>query len=103
MEAVLEIHPDTGRALTEAFRRGVLDVPYCLHSDNAQRSRSYIDGRGSLQWHATGAMPIRALPAPGRDRLRADDLLGMLSHTQEAFDRAALTESGGRDGAALPV
>ncbi|MCP9988006.1 methylaspartate mutase [Streptomyces sudanensis] len=103
VEAVLEIHPDTGRALTEAFRRGVLDVPYCLHSDNAQRSRSYIDGRGSLQWHATGAMPIRALPAPGRDRLRADDLLGMLSHTQEAFDRAALTESGGRDGAALPV
>ncbi|MCP9945758.1 methylaspartate mutase [Streptomyces somaliensis] len=104
VEAVLELHPDTGRALTEAFRRGVLDVPYCLHADNAQRSRSYIDARGSLQWHATGSMPIRPLPAPGRDRLGADDLLGMLSHTREAFDRAALAENGGRDGgAALPV
>ncbi|MCH0541220.1 methylaspartate mutase [Streptomyces sp. MUM 203J] len=98
VEAVMELNPDMGRALVEAFRRGVLDVPYCLHADNAQRSRSYIDGRGSLQWHATGAMPIRAVPAPGRDRLRADDLLGMLSHTQEAFDRAALTTGDGEPG-----
>jgi methylaspartate mutase epsilon subunit len=97
VDAVLELHPDAGRALVEAFRRGILDVPYCLHADNAQRTRSYIDARGSLQWHATGAMPIRALPAPGRDRLRADDLLGMLSHTQEAFDRAALTGTEDQD------
>ncbi|MFF5635782.1 methylaspartate mutase [Streptomyces sp. NPDC012825] len=96
VEAVLELHSDAGRALTEAFRRGILDVPYCLHADNAQRSRSYIDGRGSLQWHATGSMPVRAVPAPDRDRLRAADLLGMLSHTQEAFDRAALTSDGER-------
>ncbi|NJQ01629.1 methylaspartate mutase [Streptomyces zingiberis] len=103
VEAVLEIHPDTGRALTEAFRRGVLDVPYCLHADNAQRSRSYIDARGSLQWHATGAMPLRPSPVAGRDRLRADDLLGMLSHTQQAFDRAALTAGEGEGRArALP-
>ncbi|MFD3327482.1 methylaspartate mutase [Streptomyces sp. NPDC058701] len=104
VEAVLEIHPDTGRALTEAFRRGVLDVPYCLHADNAQRSRSYIDARGSLQWHTTGSMPVPALPAPGRAKLRADDLLGMLSYTQESFDRAALADGDRRDGtAALPA
>ncbi|MCY0949950.1 methylaspartate mutase [Streptomyces sp. H27-S2] len=104
VEAVLEIHPDTGRALTEAFRRGILDVPYCLHADNAQRSRSYIDGRGSLQWHTTGSMPIPALLAPGRAQLRADDLLGMLSYTQESFDRAALVAGDQRDGtAALPA
>ncbi|MFI2782490.1 methylaspartate mutase [Streptomyces sp. ALB3] len=92
VETVLELHPDTGRALADAFRRGLLDVPYCLHADNANRSRSYIDARGALQWHSTGAMPIRALPAPERERLRADDLLGMLSYTQESFDRAALGE-----------
>ncbi|WP_328224213.1 methylaspartate mutase [Streptomyces sp. NBC_00310] len=104
VEAVLEIHPDMGRALTEAFRRGILDVPYCLHADNAQRSRSYIDARGSLQWYTTGSMPIRALPAPGRERLRADDLLGMLSHIQESFDRAAAVHGGEHgDSAALPV
>lgn len=104
VEAVLEIHPDMGRALTEAFRRGILDVPYCLHADNAQRSRSYIDARGSLQWYTTGSMPIRALPAPGRERLRADDLLGMLSHIQESFDRSAAVHGGEHgDSAALPV
>ncbi|MFE3515980.1 methylaspartate mutase [Streptomyces sp. NPDC059166] len=92
VEAVLELHPDTGRALAGAFRRGLLDVPYCLHADNANRSRSYIDTRGALQWHSTGAMPLRATPAPGQGRLRADDLLGMLSYTQESFDRAALGE-----------
>lgn len=101
VEAVLEIHPDMGRALTEAFRRGILDVPYCLHADNAQRSRSYIDARGSLQWHTTGSMPIRALPASGREQLRADDLLGMLSHIQESFDVVALGDQGGTT--ALPL
>ncbi|MFD6325489.1 methylaspartate mutase [Streptomyces sp. NPDC058442] len=96
VEAVLELHQDIGSALVEAFRRGVLDVPYCLHADNAQRSRSYIDSRGSLQWHATGAMPVKANPVPGRSRLKADDLLGMLAHTQERFDRAALDDAPGR-------
>ncbi|NEE11743.1 methylaspartate mutase, partial [Streptomyces sp. SID7499] len=104
VDTVLGLHPDVGRALAEAFRRGLLDVPYCLHADNANRSRSYIDDRGSLQWHSTGAMPIGATPVPGRDRLRADDLLGMLSHTQESFDRAAVARGEGPDGrTALPV
>ncbi|WEH39227.1 methylaspartate mutase [Streptomyces sp. AM 2-1-1] len=95
VHAVLELHHDVGQALIEAFRRGLLDVPYCLHADNANRSRSYIDGRGALQWHSTGDMPIPALPVTGRERLRADDLLGMLSHTQESFDRAALARNEG--------
>ncbi|MER6911531.1 methylaspartate mutase [Streptomyces sp. NPDC000594] len=89
VEAVLELHPEPGRALKEAFRRGLLDVPYCLHADNAQRTRGYIDTRGSLQWHSTGGMPIPARPAPGLSRPRADDLLGMLAYTRERFDRAA--------------
>ncbi|MEU5052254.1 methylaspartate mutase [Streptomyces sp. NPDC021096] len=90
VEAVLELHPDVGRALTTAFARGYLDVPYCLHADNAQRSRSYIDGDGRLRWFSVGSMPIRAAAPPGSSRLRADDLLAMLSHVQSAFDCAAL-------------
>ncbi|MER5771695.1 methylaspartate mutase [Streptomyces sp. NPDC001985] len=104
VEAVLELRSDIGSALTEAFRRGILDVPYCLHADNAQRTRSYIDARGSLQWHTTGSMPIPALPSPGGRRLRADDLLGMLSYTQERFDLAALgSGEGPGESAALTV
>ncbi|AKJ14875.1 methylaspartate mutase [Streptomyces incarnatus] len=91
VEAVLDLHPDTGRALTVAFARGHLDVPYCLHADNAQRSRSFVDGDGRLRWLSVGAMPIRPVAPPGRWRLRADDFLGMLSYTQSRFDRAGLT------------
>ncbi|MFG2826172.1 methylaspartate mutase [Streptomyces sp. NPDC048434] len=90
VEAVLELDPDVGRALTAAFARGYLDVPYCLHADNAQRARSYIDGDGRLRWLTVGSMPIRPAAPPGPARLRADDLLGMLSHIQAAFDCAAL-------------
>ncbi|MFI9275540.1 methylaspartate mutase [Kitasatospora sp. NPDC052896] len=89
VEAVLALHPDVGRALTTAFARGYLDVPYCLHADNAQRSRSYIDGDGRLRWFSVGLMPISAQAPRGSSRLRADDLLGMLSHVQSTFDRAA--------------
>ncbi|MEV4432378.1 methylaspartate mutase [Streptomyces sp. NPDC049585] len=90
VEAVLELDADVGRALVAAFARGYLDVPYCLHADNAQRSRSWIDGEGRLRWFSVGSMPIRAQAPPGTSRLRADDLLGMLSHVQSAFDHAAL-------------
>ncbi|MGW7411710.1 methylaspartate mutase, partial [Streptomyces sp. NPDC054863] len=90
VEAVLGLHRDVGAALVEAFARGWLDVPYCLHADNAQRSRSYIDGDGRLAWLSVGSMPIRARPAAHSRRLGADDFLGMLSHVRSTFDCAAL-------------
>ncbi|MEV4949014.1 methylaspartate mutase [Streptomyces sp. NPDC053755] len=92
VEAVLELHPDAGQALVKAFARGVLDVPYCLHADNAQRARSFIDARGSLQWLRAGAMPVTAARnAGGPSSLRAEDLLHMLGHVQNTYDQAALT------------
>nr|WP_194444165.1 methylaspartate mutase [Streptomyces calidiresistens] len=103
VDAVLDLDADIGRALIKAFRAGVLDVPYCLHADNAQRTRAHIDSRGSLQWHSTGSMPITASPAPGHSVLRADDLLGMLSHTRERFDRMALTTGASAPDAGLPA
>lgn len=91
VDAVLELHPDVGQALVIAFSRGILDVPYCLHADNAQRARSFIDARGSLQWIRAGAMPVTTARTSGDFRLRAEDLLGMLGHVQDHYDRAALT------------
>ncbi|MFJ8046271.1 methylaspartate mutase [Kitasatospora sp. NPDC096147] len=90
VEAVLELDPDIGQALRKAFQKGYLDVPFCLHADNAQRARSYIDGDGRLQWLSTGRMPIAATRPAGSARLGADDFLGMLSHVQRGFDLAAL-------------
>ncbi|MFF7181276.1 methylaspartate mutase [Streptomyces sp. NPDC008121] len=91
VEAVLELHPDVGQGFVRAFERGVLDVPYCLHADNAQRARSFIDARGSLQWLRAGSMPVTAVSGGAHTGVRAEDLLRMLGHVQDSYDQAALT------------
>lgn len=87
IETVLELDPDIGRALLTAFRRGLLDVPYCLHPDNAGSSRSYLDHRGRLLWSDVGRMPIRPAPtAAAAPPASAQSLLVSLSRIQHAFD-----------------
>jgi methylaspartate mutase epsilon subunit len=93
IEAVLELGPDLGPALAEAFRRGYLDVPYCLHPDNAGRARSYLDGDGRLQWARIGSMPIRDVVGPvGSTELTAEGLLASLSYVERTFDSASLEQ-----------
>jgi len=86
VDAVLEQHRRLGPALIGAFRRGLLDVPYCLHPDNAQRARAVIDDTGRLHWASTGAMPIRPAGGTGRTPVTADRLLFMLQHKQRRND-----------------
>ena len=46
---MLSLDDDIGRALVVAFARGHLDVPFCLHPDNAGRTRGYLDTDGRLR------------------------------------------------------
>uniref|UniRef100_A0AAU3I1X3 Methylaspartate mutase n=1 Tax=Streptomyces sp. NBC_01393 TaxID=2903851 RepID=A0AAU3I1X3_9ACTN len=89
--AVLELDTDIGAALEKAFAIGRLDVPYCLHPDNAGRTRGVIDGEGRLQWAQTGGLPI-APPPGGRRPVRATSsgLLTSLSYVARTFDQLAL-------------
>jgi methylaspartate mutase epsilon subunit len=87
--AVTGLSDDLGRALADAFRLGYLDVPYCLHPDNAGRSRSYLDRDGRLHWSQTGSMPVRAETRPVRGTEQtAAGLLASLSFVQRRFDDA---------------
>lgn len=87
VDAVLELDDDPGRALAAAFRRGYLDVPYCLHPDNAGRSRSYLDEGHRLRWASVGRMPIAADPAPDRRaRMTPDRLLHALTSVARTYD-----------------
>ncbi len=91
IHAVLDLGQDLGQALTHAFRSGYLDVPYCLHPDNARRTRSYIDQAGRLRWSGIGAMPIRHVVRPtGSAELTASGLLAALSYVERKFDSASL-------------
>ncbi|MEU6311420.1 methylaspartate mutase [Streptomyces sp. NPDC047014] len=91
--AVLELDPDVGRALVRAFAAGYLDVPYCLHPDNAGRTRTSLAPDGRLLWSSVGSMPIAGLADDGpRSRppiLGSAGLLSALSHVQRTYDTRA--------------
>lgn len=90
VETVLDLGPDVGRALTEAFERGLLDVPFCLHPANRGQARSFIDGDGRLRWLSAGNMPIgHGLTGLPRHDLTADNLLAMLHHVEQNYDAVA--------------
>lgn len=99
IEAVVNLRPDIGQALAAAFRSGYLDIPYCLHPDNARRTRSYIDATGRLQWSGIGSMPIRQVVGPTASaELTSDGLLASLSYVERKYDNASL-----EDYLAVPV
>jgi methylaspartate mutase epsilon subunit len=87
VDAVLDLHPDIGTALVEAFSRGLLDIPFCLHRDNRGATSCLIDDRGALVWGARGRLPLPAAPGrAGRDELTSDRLFTMLDHVACRYD-----------------
>ncbi|NUR60834.1 MAG: methylaspartate mutase [Catenulispora sp.] len=91
VHAVLDCDADLGRALSAAFKRGLLDVPYCLHPDNAGRTRSFIDTDGRLRWADTGDLPLPpGTAAGGRRSVTSAALMSALSYVRDAYDRPDL-------------
>jgi methylaspartate mutase epsilon subunit len=88
VEAVLELGAHLGPSLQTAFTRGYLDIPFCLHPDNAGRSRSFIDDGGQLRWSRTGSMPIQPDRPEHTDRdLTSAQLLGALHYVAWRFNQ----------------
>ncbi|MEV7381181.1 methylaspartate mutase [Streptomyces lydicus] len=97
IDAVLNAAPDIGRALVQAFKRGLLDIPYCLHPDNAGRSRSYLDRDGRLRWADVGSLPLAPLVGAGRSRpVTSGELMSALSYVRRTFDGDPYGELRGR-------
>ncbi|MFI9778772.1 methylaspartate mutase [Streptomyces sp. NPDC051956] len=92
IDSTLELAPTVGEALIRAFERGFLDVPYCLHQDNANKSRAYVDAGGMLQWAEPGRMPLNVVRGTARP-VSANGLLTMLGFNERRFDREQLTHS----------
>ncbi|MGR6914282.1 methylaspartate mutase [[Actinomadura] parvosata] len=89
VERVLDLHGDLGQALLLAFGSGLLDVPYCLHPDNAGRTSCHIDPAGWLRWGDTGSLPLTGSSALAR-RTSSSELLSALSYVENRFDRPHL-------------
>jgi methylaspartate mutase epsilon subunit len=91
VEAVLDLHPDLGVALVRAVRSGLVDVPYCLHPDNAGNTRTAVAADGGLEWARIGALPLRGLVEPVRaGAATVADLLRSLSYVERIYDGEAL-------------
>ncbi|WP_306358386.1 MULTISPECIES: methylaspartate mutase [unclassified Nocardia] len=95
VDAVLDLAPDIGDALVAAFASGLLDVPYCLHADNAGAATCVIDDRGALRWGALGRLPLsRATAADASARLGSDRLYAMLEHVANRYDSRLIPPRG---------
>ncbi|HET9137747.1 methylaspartate mutase [Actinophytocola sp.] len=87
VDNVLALHDDIGRALVIAFARGQLDVPFCLHPDNAGRTRGRLGADGRLEWQRIGSLPIGDLvELPATERMTSADLLNALRYVERTFD-----------------
>jgi methylaspartate mutase epsilon subunit len=92
--AVLNLGADVGRALELAFRRGYLDIPYCLHPDNNGRTRTYLDAAGRLRWADTGKLPLTGVVAArGARTVTSSELLESLSYVRRKFDSPSIARS----------
>jgi methylaspartate mutase epsilon subunit len=88
VDAVHSLSEDPGHALVEAFARGLLDVPFCLHPDNAGRARGCLDADGRLVWSELGALPLAGVAPVSRSAaLTSGGLLEALSYVARRFDR----------------
>jgi methylaspartate mutase epsilon subunit len=93
ISAVLDLSGRGGldAALVTAFRHGLVDVPFCLHPDNAGLASSYIDDNGWLRWADTGALPIEGSGGVSQPaEMTSADLLDSLRYVERTFDEAAL-------------
>ncbi|MET0134662.1 MAG: methylaspartate mutase [Kibdelosporangium sp.] len=87
VDNVLALDDDIGRALVIAFARGQLDVPFCLHPDNAGRARGYVAPDGRLEWQRVGALPLGDLVSvPAAERMTSGHLLSSLQYVERKFD-----------------
>ncbi|MCA3485494.1 MAG: methylaspartate mutase [Rhodobacter sp.] len=95
VEAVLGLHDDVGEALRKAFALGYLDIPFCLHRDNAGQTQAFIHDDGSLRWLRTGRLPIRQAREASLDRpLDPQAFLRMLSTIERRYDSPHLPQPG---------
>lgn len=88
VDSVLNLDPDIGTAFVRAFQLGLLDIPFCLHPDNAKAATCVIDGRGALDWGSRGrlALPGRG-SRTGPDAVDSAELHRMLNHMVDRYDR----------------
>jgi methylaspartate mutase epsilon subunit len=90
IETTLDADPSLGKAFEIAFRKGLLDIPYCIHQDNRNEVRGGIAPDGFVYWARLGKIPFPpgVVRVQGGGHVGSEELLKMLSFNQQKFDEA---------------
>ena len=101
IESTLAESENIGVAILRATQKGLIDVPFCLHPDNAGSSTAQVGHRGRLEWLDVGNMAIKRPSGRELDKGTASSagLLDDLTYVQRRFDR---TLQGPAERIALP-
>ncbi|MCA0371098.1 MAG: methylaspartate mutase [Proteobacteria bacterium] len=90
IDETLTLSENIGRALELAFKKGIIDIPFCMHPDNLRQAFCDIDACGYLQWKATGNMPITAckeeIKTANFNKITAKSFLEMLAFNRTRYD-----------------
>lgn len=89
IESILCLDSSIARSLILSFRRGLLDVPYCLHSDNHGKARSAIDDRGHISWTTTGNLQLGKNTRRMAHKKSSVSFLEQLSYVARRYDSQA--------------
>jgi methylaspartate mutase epsilon subunit len=54
LSSILNISSNIDVCISQAFAKGLLDVPYCLHPDNKGKTTALIDSNGVVRWGGLG-------------------------------------------------
>lgn len=94
IESVLNLSSDLQAAIVGSFERGILDIPFCLHPDNAQQARGLVDENGQLKWAKTGNLPFKHDPSQKQKPLTPELLLWQLEYVANKYDNLAANQKG---------
>lgn len=90
IESVLNAGPDLFTAIPRAFELGILDVPFCIHPNNAGQTGVGIDERGYLCWMKTGNLQLHSAPRPsGGGKAGSRALMKSLFYIRNKYDGRA--------------
>lgn len=85
IESVLDLGENIGNCLSMAFEKGLLDVSFCLHPDNAKKTSTYIDDKGYIRWSNTGNLNLDSIKK--EKKVCSSRLMKDLSYNRNRFDK----------------
>ena len=86
LNATLNLCSNLSKAILLAFAKGYLDVPYCLHINNFNKTRTLIDAAGYLRWGNTGHLPFPKNMFNKKHNLSSSAFLQSLRYIQQKYD-----------------